>query len=383
MKSKVMINLKTKNYVKPILFIVSILTLAGCRQISVSNINNDYVIDQDSGTAVDIKQILDLKGKFDNGEAGETITIPAGIYEGNFVLRNSGTRENPIRITAKSGETVTLALPSNGAGAILELDHVHDICISGLNFGPASGEDIQGILVTAGCYNIEIYDCTFSGLETTLPDDPEQGGANALLLFGDGDTEESAIHDVSISGNQIFDNTTGWSEAVSITGNVSDISVTNNVLRDNTNIGIDFSGNYGYCPVAALDQPRNCIAKGNKIERSVCSYAECAGLYVDGARDIQLLDNEISECMIGIEVGAEQKAPEYPAQNILVRGNTMRNNPYGGLWVGGYSDDAGFVTDVIVTRNTFQKNGTVEDGFYGEIYQTNVTNLKLSDNTFQ
>ena len=72
-----------------------------------------------------------------------------------------------------------------------------------------------------------------------------------------------------------------------------------------------------------------------------------------------------------------------PAQNILVRGNTMRNNPYGGLWVGGYSDDAGFVTDVIVTRNTFQKNGTVEDGFYGEIYQTNVTNLKLSDNTFQ
>lgn len=159
--------------------------------------------------------------------------------------------------------------------------------------------------------------------------------------------------------------------------------MTNNVLRDNTNIGIDFSGNYGYCPVAALDQPRNCIAKGNKIERSVCSYAECAGLYVDGARDIQLLDNEISECMIGIEVGAEQKAPEYPAQNILVRGNTMRNNPYGGLWVGGYSDDAGFVTDVIVTRNTFQKNGTVEDGFYGEIYQTNVTNLKLSDNTFQ
>ena len=219
-----MINLKTKNYVKPILFIVSILTLAGCRQISVSNINNDYVIDQDSGKAVDIKQILDLKGKFDNEEAGETITIPAGIYEGNFVLRNSGTRENPIRITAKSGETVTLALPSNGAGAILELDHVHDI---------------------------------------------------------------------------------------------------------------------------------------------------------------QLLDNEISECMIGIEVGAEQKAPEYPAQNILVRGNTMRNNPYGGLWVGGYSDDAGFVTDVIVTRNTFQKNGTVEDGFYGEIYQTNVTNLKLSDNTFQ
>lgn len=82
MKSKVMINLKTKNYVKQILFIVSILTLAGCRQISVSNINNDYVIDQDSGKAVDIKQILDLKGKFDNGEAGETITIPAGIYEG-------------------------------------------------------------------------------------------------------------------------------------------------------------------------------------------------------------------------------------------------------------------------------------------------------------
>lgn len=110
---------------------------------------------------------------------------------------------------------------------------------------------------------------------------------------------------------------------------------------------------------------------------SILTLAGCRQISVSNINNDYVIDQD------SVEVGAEQKAPEYPAQNILVRGNTMRNNPYGGLWVGGYSDDAGFVTDVIVTRNTFQKNGTVEDGFYGEIYQTNVTNLKLSDNTFQ
>ena len=110
---------------------------------------------------------------------------------------------------------------------------------------------------------------------------------------------------------------------------------------------------------------------------SILTLAGCRQISVSNINNDYVIDQD------SVEVGAEQKAPEYPAQKILVRGNTMRNNPYGGLWVGGYSDDAGFVTDVIVTRNTFQKNGTVEDGFYGEIYQTNVTNLKLSDNTFQ
>ena len=110
---------------------------------------------------------------------------------------------------------------------------------------------------------------------------------------------------------------------------------------------------------------------------SILTLAGCRQISVSNINNDYVIDQD------SVEVGAEQKAPEYPAQNILVRGNTMRNNPYGGLWVGGNSDDAGFVTDVIVTRNTFQKNGTVEDGFYGEIYQTNVTNLKLSDNTFQ
>ena len=110
---------------------------------------------------------------------------------------------------------------------------------------------------------------------------------------------------------------------------------------------------------------------------SILTLAGCRQISVSNINNDYVIDQDSGKA------GAEQKAPEYPAQKILVRGNTMRNNPYGGLWVGGYSDDAGFVTDVIVTRNTFQKNGTVEDGFYGEIYQTNVTNLKLSDNTFQ
>ena len=42
------------------------------------------------------------------------------------------------------------------------------------------------------------------------------------------------------------------------------------------------------CSVPLNDQPRYCVAAGNTVYNSICSYAECAGLYLDGAREYNI-----------------------------------------------------------------------------------------------
>jgi parallel beta-helix repeat protein len=50
----------------------------------------------------------------------------------------------------------------------------------------------------------------------------------------------------------------------------------------------------------------------NKIEKSLSPYDDCAGLYVDGGKNIYLGENIISESQYGIEIGNEKK-------NLLLR----------------------------------------------------------------
>ena len=45
----------------------------------------------------------------------------------------------------------------------------------------------------------------------------------------------------------------------------------------------------------------------NKIEKSLSPYDDCAGLYVDGGKNIYLGENIISESQYGIEIGNEKK----------------------------------------------------------------------------
>ena len=139
-------------------------------------------------------------------------------------------------------------------------------------------------------------------------------------------------------------------------------------MYDNTNIGIDFYGNAGYCSIPALDQPRYCVAAGNIVYGSICGYAECAGLYVDGARDIVLENNILHDNMYGIEIGSEELQADYPVKNIIARNNLVYNNSAGGIRVGGYDKKkTGYVTATKIYNNTAVNNGEGEGGWNGEL----------------
>ena len=160
------------------------------------------------------------------------------------------------------------------------------------------------------------------------------------------------------------------------------MNIINNVVHDNTNIGIDYYGNAGYCSVPALDQPRYCVAAGNEIYNSICSYAECAGLYVDGARDIVLENNISHGNMYGIEIGSEEgHRTTYAVKNIIARNNLVYNNSSGGIRVGGYDKkNTGYVTDTKIYNNTLVNNGEGEGGWNGEFCFVKCNGIDVKNN---
>ena len=85
--------------------------------------------------------------------------------------------------------------------------------------------------------------------------------------------------------------TLGYSEAISFAGNCEYCYVIGNEVFDNTNIGIDFYGNAGYCSVEALDQARFCVASYNRVYNCNSVYADCGGIYVDGGRNCLIEGN--------------------------------------------------------------------------------------------
>ncbi len=314
-------------------------------------------------------------------KAGQTIYLREGMYTALNTFKSSGTEGNYITLRNYPGEKPYLTMTSGNDGAILHLDGNDYIKIEGLEIGGLSSVIAQGILLDGNENHIIIRNNDIHNLLTTKPGENENGEANAILCYGEGKTEEDSINNICIENNSVHNNTTGWCESVSVTGNAKYVNIINNTVYENTNIGIDFYGNAGYCSVPALDQPRYCVAAGNEIYKSVCSYAECAGLYVDGARDIVLENNIIYDSMYGIEIGSEELQADYPVKNIIARNNLVYNNSAGGIRVGGYDKKAtGYVKDTKIYNNTIVNNGQGEGGWNGELCFVKCDGIDVKNN---
>jgi len=67
---------------------------------------------------------------------------------------------------------------------------------------------------------------------------------------------------------------------VSLDGNITDFTIENNNIQDNTNIGIAAIGNYGTSRNLQLDQARNGIITKNVCYKNISGYATRGGIYV-------------------------------------------------------------------------------------------------------
>lgn len=385
-------------------------------EYSKKNIKGKYLVDNNFKSYLEnLKEYNDLENVVanalyaspnGNGD-GKSKTDPANIYDaiydlkagqtlyllgGDYILGETlyidavGNENAYCRIRNYPGEKVNITSSQaninkyneGGEYVLFAFEKTSKyVIIEGLEFSNITCNNAVGITFYDGGQNhIIIRNNKIHDLKTTNGAN-EEYGANAILLMGEHKT--TPISNVVIYDNYIYDNKIGYSESISVAGNCEGIYVFKNTLINNTNISIDFYGNNsdGYCPTPSLNQPRYSMAIGNIVEKSKSEYADCAGIYVDGARDILISNNKVFDSQYGIEIGSEEKSVNYPVTNIDVFNNLIYDNQFCGIRIGGYDlKTSGVVKNVNVFNNTLKNNDT-------EIIINMVENIFIKQNVFK
>lgn len=184
-------------------------------------------------------------------------------------------------------------------------------------------------------------------------------------------TEAIPVSNLVIDGNTIRDCEPARSEALVLNGNVDGFLVSNNVVRDVNNIGIDCIGGETDIQPNPNLVCRNGVIRGNTVLRANSQYegGYGAGIYVDGGRDVVIENNVVSGCDLGIEIGAENAGRL--TEGIVVRNNVLHANEKAGLVFGGYAANVGRASNNSFTGNTLYKNNTLGPSGQGRFFRGN------------
>lgn len=317
-----------------------------------------------------------------NLKPGDTLNIMGGRYNEKIDFTTSGSTGNNIVLKNYNKDSVYV----DGTG-ITNLDNIiviwdrHDIIIKGLIIENNFVNDGCGIMVGGACANIQILNNTIRNIHfSTDPNKPVTENTNCLAILVAGTNDPTPITNVLVKGNVIYDNVTGYSENLTINGNVDGFEVSENRVYNNTNIGIDIIGHEETCPNPVLDQARNGVVKNNIVFNCNCPYSPNAGVYVDGGKNT-IIENNISYGNgYGFEIGSEIKGGT--TSNITLRNNIAYNNKVAGIHLGGYDyPKTGKVVNCTVRNNTFYKNDTKND-YNGELLITQFENSIIENNIF-
>ena len=317
--------------------------------------------------------------------AGSTVLIREGVYSEKVGIYVSGNAtDGPIVFKAYPGERPVIdgtGLPfdPDNSNSLLSIYDQSYLRIEGLtlrNLKTATRDLVPvGILVENESSHIEIVDNVIHGIETQY-NGLDGGDAHGIAVFG---SAAAPLSHVLISGNELFDLKLGSSEALVLNGNVTEFEVSDNVVRDCNNIGIDFIGFEEVGPTPALDQARDGVCRDNLVFKIDSSFnpayggsftagggdTSAGGIYVDGGTRILIERNVVHHCNIGIELASEHAGRA--TSEITLRNNLIYQNQIGGIFMGGYDTQRGMTRDCLVLNNTLFENDTNEDG-NGEIY---------------
>ncbi|MEN1969200.1 right-handed parallel beta-helix repeat-containing protein [Lentibacillus sp. N15] len=319
--------------------------------------------DQNNGTIS--KPFRTLKKAASEAKAGTTVFIRKGTYNEKLVIKHSGTPSKPVIFTAYKNEKVVLSGKNRkdvegneGNTALISMENKNYISIDGLTIQDLStdltDETVMGIFVTGSSSHIHLKNNHVQRIKTHADD----GNAHGIAIYGTG-----AMKDINIMKNTVEDLILGSSESLVLNGNIDGFKVENNLIRRNNNIGIDLIGYEGISNNMKADRVRNGVVKKNNVYE-ISSYSNpaygkdyaAAGIYVDGGKTITIKENTVYESDIGVEVTSEH-AHKY-AENISVRNNTIYNNFYTGIAIGGYDKHRGGTKNAIISRNIIYKNDT-------------------------
>jgi hypothetical protein len=320
---------------------------------------------------------------------GDTVFLRGGTYPAQFIiLQNSGTEGNPVTFKNYPQENPILDGSVYTNQTMLLIKDLSHIVIDGLTFKGLKGDTALALFITGISSNITVKNCTFTNLkENTIS--PYSPTGNLLPLKVCGSSNLFPITNISINNNHVYDCKTGYSEGISISGNVDGFVVENNLVHDISNIGIVAAGFYNSC--AQQKQARNGIIRNNKVYRcrfpNLAVNATAAGIYIDGARNVVAEKNLVYECQVGIQIGSEVLGGT--ANNDTIRNNVTYNNDRWGIGIGAneYPEKTGKVQNSALLNNTVFSNGSKnadypESDWYGELNLTYAENSTVQNNIF-
>jgi Right handed beta helix region len=317
--------------------------------------------------------------------AGSTVLVGAGTYHESVTFGHSGTASAPIVFNGQGGLaivdgttgvpccTTPSAVSSNGflgdntqglfnivgTSAVINYVTVEGFTIQ--NYITSSKDEVPvGVLIAGGGAGINLLNNTVKNIQTTAGKD---GNAYGIGVFGTSATPLS----VTVSGNTVTGCLTGESETTTYNGNVQNFVVSNNVIYDNDNIGMDAIGFEQVGPPGS-DQAMNGDVYGNLIYNNSAKdnpgegkQYDQDGLYCDGCTNVTFERNTVYGNDLGIEAASETEGEL--GSYVIIRNNLIYANNANGVSVGGYAPSGtGGSSNITIVNNSLYDNDTQSQG---------------------
>jgi len=255
--------------------------------------------------------------------AGARVYVFGAVYHEAVNFPNSGTGSAPITFESYPGETAiidgtglkccTSNPPSSGNGTqgLITIVNQSYLTISGFeirNFTTNSPNFVPtGVWITGAGTGVQILNNRVHNITT---ESEKNGNAFGISVYG---TSKTPITQLLINGNEVDHLRTGNSESVNVDGNITHFAITNNLVHDNDNIGIDAIGYEGVGPVG-YDEAMYGEISGNTVYNisGITNPGEgyeydADGLYCDGCAYVTFERNVIMQVDYGIETTSENQ----------------------------------------------------------------------------
>ncbi len=323
-----------------------------------------------------------------NAIPNSVVNIKAGIYNELVSINVNGTVGNNIVFKNYQNDVVIIS----GAGFtasfsnLISINSKSNIEIDGLILENLFAPFANGILlvsnVGSGIENVTLKNLKIRNIRfTNVPNStfPAPGdNAHGIEIYGKGISENDAIRNITVENCEIYNNLNGYSENLTVNGNVVNFALVNNSIHDNTNIGIDVAGNFGASANPLLDHARNGVIYKNTTYNNVSPVANSSGIYCDGCQNTVIERNISHHNTLGITVGCEQNGS---TDNVSVINNLVYQNTYTGIQIGGYTTSTtGIVNNSKIINNTCFHNDL--NNLHGEMLVAKVINCQIFNNIF-
>ncbi|MGB8116845.1 MAG: right-handed parallel beta-helix repeat-containing protein [Candidatus Sulfotelmatobacter sp.] len=308
--------------------------------------------------------------------AGATVYVEGGTYHESVAFPNSGTASNPITFASYPGQTATLdgtgvsccssnpASSGNETQGLINLVNESYVTLNGFqiqNYTTSKAAYTPaGIWITGSGTGVQLLNNSVHNITTTSE---KNGNAFGIAVYG---TSSTPITNLTISGNQVYDLKTGESESLNVDGNVTYFTISNNLVHDNDNIGIDAIGFEGVGPTG-YDQAKYGEVSGNTVYNISAinnpgegkSY-DADGLYCDGCAYVIFERNTVYACDLNMEAASEHSG--HNSSYVTIRNNLFYDANTVGISIGGYAAKVGGSDHVVIVNNSLYNNNTKNQG---------------------